>query len=356
MKRRSVWVVVVASVMLLATSQTDLAFAGMNARAAQSNPHSITSGSWAAVAGIDSNVTNADRAGSAYSATLTSICSSTSAITRSTTGSVTGSGKIITLTTAVTGLQVGYLVTGTGIANTYPFGTDPLSSVQRIASFPDGSSGFRIQLSNGTSTTASGTTITFTIAKQLNRVFDSVSGGTNDKKGIETIETTSDLVVGMTVRGNNLSNSGTNTIAAITTANRFVTATGPNTDNNQIIAFSNAPTCTYSSFFTLKNTGDISINSMTITQTGTALSGGNTITWSTCSGTWTEAAGTCSVTPTSILTTTSSSGAQQLTLTLAPGASLRIEAESTPAGASATLAISVSVSTSDLRAATNTNA
>jgi hypothetical protein len=356
MKRRSVWVVAGASMMLLATTQADLAFAGVNARAVQSTPHSISSASWAAVAGIDQNVTSADRAGSAYSVTLTSICSSTSTLTRTTTGSVTGSGKIITLTTAVTGLQVGYLVTGTGIASTYPLGTDPLSSAQTIQSFPDGTNGFRIQLSNGTSTSASGTILTFTIGKQLNRVFDSVSGGANDRKGIETIETTSDLVVGMTVRGNNFTNSGTNTITAITTSIRFIVASGPTTDNNQILAFSNAPTCTYSSFFTLKNTGDISINSMSITQSGTALSGGNTITWSTCGGTWTEAAGTCSVTPTSILTTTSTSGAQQLTLTLAPGAWVRVEAESTPAGASATLNISVSVSTSDLRARTDTNA
>jgi len=356
MKRRSVWGVLVASMMLLATTQTDLAFAGIIASATHSNAQSISSGSWAAVAGVDQNVTSADRAGNAYSATLSSICSSTSTLTRTTTGSVTGSGKIITLTTAVTGLKIGYLVTGTGIANTYPLSTDPLSSVQRIASFPDGANGFRIQLANGTSTSASGTTLTFTIGKQLNRVFDSVSGGTNDGKGIETIETTSDLVVGMTVRGNNLTNSGTNTITAITTSIRFIVASGPTTDNNQILAFSNAPTCTYSTFFTLKNTGDLSINSMSITQTGTALSGGNTITWYTCGGTWTEAAGTCSVTPTSILTTTSSSGAQQLTLSLAPGASLRIEAESTPAGASATLAISVSVSTSDVRAARNSNA
>jgi len=356
MKRRSVWVVAVASMMLLATSQTDLAFAGVNARAIHSTPHLITSGSWAAVAGVDQNVTSADRAGNAYSVTLTSICSATSTLTRTTTGSVTGSGKIITLTTAVIGLEVGYLVTGTGIANTYPLSTDPLSSVQRIQSFPDGANGFRIRLTSGTSTSTSGTILTFTIGKQLNKVFDSVSGGTNDRKGIETIETTADLVAGMTVRGSGINNSGSNTIAVITTANRFITATGTNSDDNQILAFSNASVCTYSSFFTLKNTGDLSINSMSITQTGSALSGGNTITWSTCGGTWNEAAGTCSVTPTSILTTTSSSGAQQLTLTLAPGAWVRVEAESTPAGVSATLAISVSVSTTDLRTATNTNA
>lgn len=342
--------------MLLATTQTDLAIAGIISRATHSNAQSISSGSWAAVAGVDQNVTSADRAGNAYSVTLTSICSSSSTLTRTTTGSVTGSGKIITLTTAVTGLEVGYLVTGTGIANTYPLGTDPLSSVQRIISFPDGASGFRIQLANGTSTSGSGTTLTFTIGKQLNKVFDSVPGGTNDKKGIETVETTSDLVVGMTVRGSNLSNSGTNTITAITTSIRFITASGPNTDNNQILAFSSAPTCIYSSFFTLKNTGDVSINSMSITQSGTALSGGNTITWSTCGGTWTEAAGTCSVAPTSILTTTASSGAQQLTLSLAPGSWVRVEAESSPAGALATLNISVSVTSSDLRAATNSNA
>jgi hypothetical protein len=356
MKRRSVWVVLVASLLVLTTTQTDLSYAGIKALATQSTSQLITSGSWAAVAGVDQNVTSADRAGSAYPATLTSICSSTSTLTRTTTGSVTGSGKIITLTTAVTGLQIGYLVTGTGIANTYPLGTAPLSSAQTIQSFPDGASGFRIQLSNGTSTSASGTTITFTIAKQLNRIFDAVSGGTNDQKGIETKETTSDLVVGMTVRGNNIANSGTNTITAITTSIRFIVASGPNNDNNQTLAFSNAPTCTYFTFFTIKNTGDITINSMSITQSGTALSGGNTITWSTCNGTWTEAAGTCSVTPTSILTTTSSSGAQQLTLALTPGASVRVQAVSTPAGASATLNISVSVSTSDLRTATATSA
>jgi hypothetical protein len=356
MRIKSNWVVAVASMMLLATSQTDHAFAALNSLTRNSAPQGISTATWAAVAGVDQNVTSADRAGSAYPMTLTSLCTPAAAITRTTTGSVTGSGRTITLTTAVTGLQVGYLVTGTGIANSYSLNTNPSSNSRRIGSFPDGPNGFRIQFTSGTSSSASGTTLTFTIAKQLNRVFDSVSGGSNDRRGIETIETTSDLEVGMTVRGSGINNSGSNTISAITTADRFITATGTNTDNNQILAFSNASVCTYFSFFTLKNTGDITINSMSITQSGTALSGGDTITWSTCAGTWNEAAGTCSGASNSILTTTSTSGAQQLTLTLAPGAWVRVQAESTPAGASATLNISVSVSTTDLRTATNTNA
>ena len=356
MRIKSNWVVAVASMMLLATSQTDHAFAALNSLTRNSAPQGISTASWAAVAGVDQNVTSADRAGSAYPMTLTSLCTPAAAITRTTTGSVTGSGRTITLTTAVTGLQVGYLVTGTGIANSYSLNTNPSSNSRRIGSFPDGPNGFRIQFTSGTSSSASGTILTFTIAKQLVSVFDSVSGGSNDAKGVVFTGSATDLVVGMTVRGSNIASSGTNTIASLPSADRFVTSIGPNSDSNQIIAFGNASTCTYFSFFTLKNTGDITINSMSITQTGTALSGGNTITWSTCAGTWNEAAGTCSVAPTSILTTTSSSGAQQLTLTLAPGASVRVEAESTPAGASATLNISVSVSTTDLRTATNTNA
>lgn len=355
MKRRSVWVVLVASVMLLATSQTDLAFAGINALAIQSTPHSITSASWAAVAGVDQNVTSADRAGSAYPMTLTSQCSSPSAITRVRTGSWS-SGTIITLTTPVAGLQVGYLVTGAGISNSYTLGSTPTSSTQRIKSFPSAN---QIELNSGSNT---GTGIlTFTISKRVSSVSDYALGApSNDGRSIRvTNSDISDLEVGMTITGSNIADSGNNSIISIPTSSSrtFITATGTNTDSNQYLAFTPVQVCSSaSSYFTLKNTGNITINSMSITQTGTALSGGNTITWYACSGTWNEASDTCSVTPTSILTTTSSSGAQQLTLALVPGAWARVQAVSTPAGASATLNISVSVSTSDLRAATNTNA
>jgi hypothetical protein len=251
---------------------------------------------------------------------------------------------------------VGYLVTGSGISNSYSIGSPPSSSTQRIKSFPSAN---QIELNSGSNT---GTGIlTFTISKRVSSVSDYASGApSNDGRSIQvTNSDISDLEVGMTIRGSNIANSGNNSIISIPTSppRTFITASGTNTDSNQYLAFTPAQVCSpASSYFTLKNTGDITINSMSITQTGTALSGGNTITWSTCSGTWTEAAGTCSVAPTSILTTTSSSGAQQLALTLAPGAWVRVEAESNPAGASATLNISVSVSTSDLRAATNTNA
>ncbi|MBF8251813.1 MAG: hypothetical protein HW379_155 [Actinobacteria bacterium] len=350
MKRRSVWVVVVTSMMLLTTSQADLAYAGLKSITRNVTPQGISSGTWGAVAGVDQTVTSADRAGSAYAMNLSSTCTSGSDITKTTSGSWT-SGTIITLNDVI-GLQVGYLVTGVGIANSYPVGTDPLSSVQRIKTLLSGN---RIELTNGTSTSASGSTLTFTVAKRLNKVRDSVTGGVNDRKEIETVESVSDLVVGMVLRGANIFNSGTNTIVALTASNRFDTATGPNTDSNQIIAFTSPSGCTSSSFFTLKNTGDLAINSMSITQTGTALSAGNTLTWSTCSGTWTESTGACSTTAVTVLTTTSSSGAQQLTLALTPGQSVRIKTHLTPASGSTTLNISVSVSTSDLSPATTSN-
>ena len=351
MKRRSVWVVVVTSMMLLVTTQADLAYAGLKSITRNATAQGISSGTWGAVAGIDQNVTSADRAGSAYAMSLSSVCTSGSDITKTTSGSWATSGTIITLND-LTGLQVGYLVTGVGIANSYVLGTDPASSVQRIKTLLSGN---RIELTSGINTSVSGTVLTFTVAKQLNKVFDSVAGGTNDRKLIETFETVTDLVVGMVLRGTNIINTGTNTIASFTTSNRFITAAGPNTDSNQIIAFSIAPVCTSSSFFTLKNTGDLAINSMSITQTGTALSTGNTITWSTCSGTWTESTGACSTAPVTVLTTTSSSGAQQLALPLSPGQSVRIQTILTPASGSTTLNISVSVSTTDLVAATTSN-
>lgn len=351
MKRRSVWVVVVTSMMLLSTSQADLAYAALKSTSKNSTPQAISTGTWGAVAGVDQNVTSADRAGSAYAMNLSSVCASGSDITKTTSGSWTSSGTIVTLND-VTGLQVGYLVTGTGIANSYVLGTSPASSVQRIKTLLSGN---RIELVNGTSTSASGTQLTFTVGKQLNRVFDSVSGGSNDKKGIETIETVSDLAVGMILRGSSLSNSGTNTIVSFSTTTRFITATGPNTDANQIIAFTSPSVCTSSSYFTLKNTGDFAINSMSITQTGTAVSAGNTLTWSTCSGTWSESTGGCSGTISSILTTTSVSGAQQLSVALSPGQSARIQTALTPASGSTTLNISVSVSTTDLVVATTSN-
>ena len=351
MKRRSVWVVVVTSMMLLSISQTDLAYAALQSSSENLTPQGISSGTWAAVAGVDQNVTSADRAGSAYAMSLSSVCTSGSDITKTTSGSWATSGTIITLND-LTGLQVGYIVTGAGIANSYVLGTDPASSVQRIKTLLSGN---RIELTSGINTSVSGTVLTFTVAKQLNKVFDSVAGGTNDRKLIETVETVTDLVVGMVLRGTNIINTGTNTIVSFSTSNRFVTATGPNTNSNQIIAFSTAPVCKSSSFFTLKNTGDLAINSMSITQTGTALSTGKTLTWSTCSGTWTESTGACSTTPVTVLTTTSSSGAQQLTLALSPGQSVRIQTILTPASGSTTLNISVSVSTTDLAPATTSN-
>ncbi len=355
MKRRSVWVVVVTSMMLLTTSQTDLAYAALKSASSNVTPQAISTGVWGAVAGVDQNVTAADRAGSAYAMNLSPVCTAGSALTRTTTGSVTGSNRTITLTTAVTGLQVGYLVTGTGIANSYTLNSTPSSTSRRIDSFPDGPDGFRIRFSSGTSTSASGTVLTFTIAKQMNVIFDSVSGGSNDGKGIETIQDITDLAVGMILRGSNINGSGTNTITSITTSRRFITATGPNTDSNQIIAFSSVSVCTSTSFFTLKNTGDFAINSMSISQTGTAVSAGNTLTWSTCSGTWTESTGACSGTISSILTTTSSSGEQQLSLALTSGQSVRVKTHLTPASGSTTLNISVSVSTTDLASATTSN-
>jgi len=356
MKRRSVWVVVVTSMMLLTTSQADLAYAGLKSISRNVTAQGISSGTWGAVAGVDQNVTSADRAGAAYAMNLSSTCTSGSTTTRTTTGSVTGGGRTITLTTPVTGLKIGYLVTGTGVANSYSLNTSPSSNSRRISSFPDGPDGFRIRFSNGTSTTPSGTTLTFTVAKQLTAIFDSVSGGANDGLGIETIEDVTDLTVGMVIRGSNINNSGTNTITSITTSKRFITATGPNTDSNQIIAFSSPAVCSSSGFFTLKNTGDLAIDSMSITQTGTAVSAGNTLTWSTCSGTWTESTGSCSTTPVTVLTTTSSSGEQQLALALSPGQSVRIKTHLTPESGSTTLNISVSVSTSDLSPATTSNA
>ena len=355
MRLKSVCAVLVALTMLLMTSQTDFAFASLAGFTENSSAQSIATASWAAVAGIDSNVTSADRAGSSYPMTLSTSCSSGAAITRITTGSVSDNGKTITLTTAVTGLAVGYLVSGSGVSSSYPLGTDPGASSRRIESFPGGPTGFTIRFSNGTSTTPSGTVLTFTIAKQIDKTLDSNSSGTNDRKRIQTIETVSDLTVGMTVRGTNIANSGTNTIVSFPSGSnfQFITTSGPNIESGQIIAFSNTTVCTYFSLFYLKNTGDISINSMSITQTGSAVNGTNTITWSTCSGSWSGS--TCSGSEVSILTATTISP-QQLTRTLAPLEGVWIRAISSPAGSGATLNVGVSVSTSDLAPATNNNA
>lgn len=350
MKRRSVWVVVVASMVLLVTSQADLAYAALQSSSANLTPQAISTGTWAAVAGVDQNVTSADRSGSAYSMNLSSVCTSGSNITQTTSGSWS-KGTIITLTD-VTGLQVGYLVTGVGIINSYVLDSTPLSTVQRIKTLLSGN---RIELTSGANTSVSGTVLTFTVGKQVNKITDSVSGGTNDRQLVETFETIADLTVGLVLRGANIANSGTNTIASITTNYRFVTATGPNTDGNQIIAFTSPSTCTSYGFFTLKNTGDLAIDSMSITQTGTAVSAGNSLTWLTCSGTWSESTGACSTTPVTVLTTTSASGAQQLALPLTAGQSIRVKTDLTPASGSTTLNISVSVATTDLAAATISN-
>ena len=353
MKVRSVWVAIVASVMLAVSTQTDLAFASLVSVTSNANSQSISTSSWSAVAGVDSNVTNVDRAGNAYSMTLTSGCSVAPEITRIRTGSWT-SGTIITLTTPVAGLQVGYLVTGSGITNSYSIGTTPTSSTQRIKSFPSAN---QIELNSGTNTGTG--TLTFTISKRVSSVSDYASGApSNDGRVIKVSNSDiSDLTTGMIIRGQNIASSGTNSILLFPGATQtFVTSAGTNTDSNQYLAFTPAQVCSSAgSYFTVKNTGDIAINSMSIAQSGTSLSGGNTITWSTCSGVSDEAAGTCSITPTTILTTTSSSGTQQLITSLAPNAWIRVRAVSTPAGAGLTLAVNVSVATSDLRAATTSN-
>ena len=353
MKLRSVWVVVVASTMLAMSTQTDLAFASLFSVVSNSSPQSISSGSWSAVAGVDSNVTNADRAGNTYSMTLTSSCSTASAITRVSTGSW-ASGTIITLTTPWTGLQKGYLVTGSGIFNSYSIGSPPSSSTARIKNLLPGN---KIELDSGGNTGTG--TLTFTISKEVDNVSDFASGGSsNDGRIIKVKDSDiTDLTVGMTITGD-IASSGTNTIISIPASptRTFITATGTNTDNNQYLAFTPAQVCTStSSYFTVKNTGDIAINSMSITQSGTSLSSGNTTTWTTCSGLSDEAAETCSVAPTTILTATSASGAQQLNVPLAPNAWIRVRAVSSAAGAGLTLSVSVSVATSDLRTGINTN-
>jgi hypothetical protein len=385
MKRRSVWVVAVASMMLLATSQTDHAFAALNSLTRNSTPQGISSASWAAVAGVDQNVTSADRAGSAYSVPWTSTSSPAPctvihwALYESTTAErFQYSGTKVFVYYLDPNVMIGMPVSGPGIV-----ANNTLEKIDRS----DGT--IYLTMTLGGNTTNKGGKLTFGVPSGFDNsssafnattspypvspegpTWNSSSLDVNNVVRIQDSSKFAKLNVGMMVQeyidgaiGSRISNSGVNRIAEKLTDNRIrLTYGGNSTLRYGELLFNNFCSSSISSsgsgsgsgFLYLKNTGDFTLVSMRITQSGTVLSGGNTVTWSTCGGVWTGTV--CSISPATILTTTSSSGAQQLSLSLAPGGYVKVRAVSSPSGGLGTLSVSVSVSTSDLASAMNTSA
>ena len=384
MKHRSVWVVVVASMMLLSTSQADLAYAGLKSMTSNAIAQGISSGSWAAVAGADQNVTSADRAGSGYPMVLsstgsTSVCTVIHLAiykTRTSSAFIGTLKKEVNVDSVDPKITVGMPVSGPGVvAGNTVEAIDPILKLITLTiggNTTNNNQDLLIGNPSGfdsTTSSFSATTTPFPVNPE-GPTWNNSSTGTADVVRIQDINKFNNLKVGMLVQelvngeiGSRIANSGTNKIKEkiMDGTQRIVLTNGGNsTLKYGELLFNNfcpgSGSSSSSGFFTLKNTGDFAINSMSITQTGTAVSAGNTLTWSTCSGTWTESTGACSTTPVTVLTTTSSSGAQQLILALSPGQSVRIKAHQTPASGSTTLNISVSVATSDLAPATASNA
>jgi len=385
MKARSVWLVVVASMLLLATSQADFAFAALRSFSTNSTSQSISTGNWAVVAGADQNVTSADRAGSAYSTTFSSISSkpACTVVHWALYKSKTSSSFIGTLKKQVNvdyidpNVMVGMPVSGSGIVagNTIE-AIDPI--LKTLTLTIGGNTGNNQDLTIGipsgfdsSSSAFNATTSPYPVSPE-GATWNNSSSGTADTVKIQDLDKFNKLKVGMLVQelvngaiGTRIANSGTNVIKEKLTdgSKRIVLTNGGNSTLrygellfNNFCPGTSSGSNTGRAFFTIKNTGDLLVNSMSVTQTGTALSGGNSVTWSICGGLWNESTGACSASITSLLTTTSISGNQLLSLSLAPGDYVRVRAESSPAGGTATLNISISVSTSDLRAATSTTA
>ncbi len=335
MKLRSVWVVVVASTMLAMSTQTDLAFASLLSVAKNSSAQSISTGSWTVFAGSGSSST---ATGLPYGSITpwTQSCSGGGSITKTINDNSWSNGNRTITLSNTSGLAIGMSVTGSGIN----VGGTP----NRIT----GVSGNSITLNNGSNSSANGTVLTFTIQAMVTDSNWSPTGTGSSNKTKVRVDSILLITSGMTVTGTGIVNSGTNTVASTSSSggSKYVTLTtgGNSSTANTILTFNTAPVCTdsYSEFFSLNNTGTIDVLKVAITTSSPSM------TIQSCSGTWSEAARTCSGTINSI-----TPSAVSQALPVAAGGTVRLRAVSSVAGATTT--ISVAVSTSDLRAATNTN-
>ena len=333
MKLRSVWVVVVASTMLAISTQTDLAFASITSVISNTNPQSISSGTWTVFAGFGPNST---ATGSAYGPITpwTQSCIGGSQITKTINDNSWSNGNRTITLNNTSGLAIGMSVTGSGIN----VGGTP----NRIT----GISGTAITLNNGSNTSANGTVLTFGIQAMVTDSNWTPTGSGSSNKTKVRVDSILLITNGMTVAGSGIVNSGTNTVASTSTSggSKYVTLTtgGNSSTSNTILTFNSASVCTdtYSEMFSVNNTGTIDVAKIAFT-----LSSAN-VTLSSCSVTWTETSGAGSCTG-GTETSITANGVSQ-TLSVPAGGTIRLRAASSVSGASTT--ISVAVSTADLQA------
>ncbi len=365
----------VASLLLLTTTQTDLAFATLKAATNNSSSLNISTAAWGAFAGVNAN---AALTGNAY-------------------------GPITPLSASVSfcpGVPLYYITTDGG-------GWDDLGRSVKFQSANWSNSiavGMTITLNSGVnpvvstiiavnsgnrqitfSTTGNNPVVGSTADNYLTYVVGDASvsccvttdyylttdgngwSSSSTKVGLQTATTA--LAVGMTVTGVGIVSSGTNTITAVDNARQQVTLRlGPNTSANfTTLKFSTAcpgagvTSSALDGFFTIENSGSIAIQTLAITQTVTVTTT-NSIKLQTCnvggagtaSAAWNENAGTCAGTINTIMTTTSANSPQTVSgysMPLSIGGDVRVRALSTQANKTTT--ISVSVATTNTRAATN---
>ncbi len=341
MKGRSAWLFAGGSMILLATFQADLAFASLLNASSYSTVQQISSGSWVV---FPSANPSSIATGSAYGPITPwaqSPCNpiAGSQLTKVITITFSNSRnnyKDVTLND-VTGLSVGMAVTESAGNNIVNSGTNLITDIV----------GNKITLAKGTGPGVqnSGTgNLYFDVAATVaNSTWTPAGSGSSNKVTVR-VDMIALIVVGMSVTGTGIVNSGSNTVAGTSTSsgNKYVTlAMGGNTSAKDIIlVFRTADTCvfpppTYNEFFTLNSTGTIDVLKVALT-TSSGL-----MTVQSCSGTWNESARTCSGSISSIITDGLSHS-----LPISAGANIRLRVVSSAANTSTT--ISSSVTTSDL--------
>ncbi len=336
MKVRSVCVWLMACTMLFIPAQTDLAFASLDAIKTSATAHSISTASWAVVAGANSSAT----ATGAYGPITpwSQSCTSGSQVSRTINGSWTSSSKTVVLND-VSGLWIGMAVTEDGVNNIVNSGTNRITNINTGSNL--------ITLTTGGNSGGSGTTLYFDAAARI------VSSWSNSSTRV-TVDVVTGISSGMTVTGTGIVNSGSNTVSSVSTGNKTVTlTTGGNTSpQNTILVFKNGQVCsnTYNEFFSVNNTGTVDVAKVALTESfGTVvIQSCNTGGVGTPYAAWNEGARTCG----GVINTVVTDGLSHALSVLA-GGTVRLRAFSS--SSDATTSISVSVSTSDLRDPTITN-
>lgn len=357
MRPISVRVIQIALLVLVFVTRTDLVLADFNATSSSSEPQSVSSTRWSAIAGSSQL---SIETGSAYgpNTPFTSGCSGvpTYVITTDNAGwDISGQTVRLQSQGWNSAVAPGMTVKGSGIIN---------SGVNTITSVNTSAREITLQTAGNSSPANTKLTIgvTTTSCCVVNDFFLTTDGNgwqsTGKRVGLQ--ESTSQLSVGMTVTGVGISSSGLNTISSFSSGNRVnLTIGGNTTPNFTVLKFSSTCNSTSGSqYFDVINTGSLDLNSFNIRQT-TTTTNGRSISLQVCSETWDEVSDTCPGIISLVMTTIGSgSGANSpqtinWTQSLLVGHSVRIRATSNESGKSSTIAIWVS--NENVRASTDTN-